>query len=963
MNARMVQARRATAARMAGAAVVAAVVLAGAGASAQLAAPGAIQPFSPFDVVGILQEATFGDCPGACGGADALAGGTLTVNGQLVIVPRNTVVLLPATAMTWKELFDHAPAPYLGLGQTGLALGDGNGTTVPPPFGGYEVHVEGNRVNGVNVAGLVSISQHSLMTGQGFVSFIDYVTGELRVGGIIGDPNCQQGVVNPACSGQRVKLNDPIGRFGRAWSPDARFTIDEENPTVRAATGFPMCVPRTDPGAGAGDALCPQTNRPLDPQGRPQTIFTMPAPGPGVKPDAGLMAPFQVGDYVTYSGILARDGAAPTAGLPVLPWNVLPPLGVLASPAVSPLVAPLTNVGTAAAPATLVAAYSMVANASIFTFAGTNPAYVALDVTLLGVGGIAIPGFPQEASTRTRFEGFSTDPTRTISIWGVDVDPCTGVTSDRNWGSSLVDPGPPTGAVLGRWRFRPPSNVLTMPTAGVFLPATREVRASITGYAYGAVTPGGLVAGQYHAPISSYIFPEPLQPGNPPIALTFNEFPFLMNGSGPWPGAGGAIVGRLTPTPWDPALNAAPTGCAAPVTIPVPTASAGLPQTVNAGTLVTLDATASSSNTSPPQPLAFQWTQTGPAGGPFAILSNPTVAQPTFTAPIVTAPTALTFQVTVSDLGGTSTAAVTITVNPVASAQPPVASLTAPASVVSGATVTLDATASVDGNVPPTALTYAFTQVSPTTPALVITPAGATASFKAPVVTVATTFTFTATVTNGLGLSATSAPVAVTVGPASPPIVQAVPNQSILSGNPPSGVVTLTGAATDPNGLPLTYTWSQLSGPTAVVLTPGGPSASPTATFAAPTLPAGSGPITYGFQLAVTNGVTAPVVVTMTVTVRAPDVVTITSVVYRTGAQRLTVTATSSAPANSGVTMSLHIGTPAPAGTTVQMTSLGGTPLTFTATLTGTPNPDPTGGVTVTSSLGGTATSLVTRLR
>ncbi|HEX7622834.1 MAG TPA: hypothetical protein VF400_04625, partial [Anaeromyxobacteraceae bacterium] len=64
---------------------------------AQLTAAGAIQPFSPFDVTGFLEQATFGDCAGTCGGADALAGGTLTVNGQLIIVPRNTIVTLPAT--------------------------------------------------------------------------------------------------------------------------------------------------------------------------------------------------------------------------------------------------------------------------------------------------------------------------------------------------------------------------------------------------------------------------------------------------------------------------------------------------------------------------------------------------------------------------------------------------------------------------------------------------------------------------------------------------------------------------------------------------------------------------------------------------------------------------------------------------------------------------------------------------
>lgn len=896
--------------------------LSGGSASAQLTAAGGIQPYSPFDVTGVLQQATFGNCPGSCGGSDALAGGTLTVNGQVIIVPRNSIVQFPASWRTWKQVFDDAPEPYRSWRQSGLALADGDGTAATRPITGFEVHVLGNRINGVNVAGLVSISQHSLMQGQGFITFIDYVTGEFRVGGQLNDPNCIPGAPSPACSGQRVKINDPLGRFGRVWSPDTRFTIDEENPTVRAGTGFPMCLPRTDPGAGAGDALCPQTNRPRQDTGVPETTFYMMDPAFGMDPNPYLMAPLLEGDYVTYSGILIRDGAM-----------------------------------------TLVAAYAVVANLSIFTWESTNPAYVVIEDALLGVGGIAVPGFPQEASIRTVFEGFTTDPTRNVEFWAQDVDPCTGAVQPRYWGSAVIDPGPPTGAVLGRFRFRPPDRLLTMPMEGVFLPAARELAVVIEGYGPNELTLNGLLAGQYVSPIGEFIFPEQAAPGLPPVALTLNEFPFLMDGSGPWPGTGGAIAGRLDPAPWDPSLNAPPTGCTPPPTLPAPTASVVSTLTVNEGQLVTLDASASSSNTTPPLPLAYQWAQTGPATGPFVILSNATVASPSFTAPDVAADTNLTFRVTVTTAGGTATASVTVTVKPVIVVKPPVAVLTAPSNVVSGALVTLNATSSHDDNVPASVLSYAYAQVSPATPALVITPAGATATFKAPIVSVATTFTFKVTVSSALGLSAVSSPVSVTVGPASPPVVLAVPNQSLMSGNPPTGKVTLTGQASDPNGLPLTYTWTQTSGPTAVVLSPGGPSTSPVATFNAPTLPVGAASVTYRFQLSVTNGATAPVTTTTTVTIAAPDRVTITSVSYRTSQQRLTVTATTSASSTSGVTMSFKVASPAPNGATVQMTSAGGTPLTFTGTLTGTPNPDGTGGVTVTSSLGGKATSLVTQLR
>ncbi|KKK79943.1 hypothetical protein LCGC14_2828440, partial [marine sediment metagenome] len=58
--------------------------------------------------------------------------------------------------------------------------------------------------------------------------------------------------------------------------------------------------------------------------------------------------------------------------------------------------------------------------------------------------------------------------------------------------------------------------------------------------------------------------------------------------------------------------------------------------------------------------LSYSWTQTG---GPAATLSDATAAQPTFTAPDISTPTDLTFQVEVSDGQDTTTDTVTITVN------------------------------------------------------------------------------------------------------------------------------------------------------------------------------------------------------------------------------------------------------------------------------------------------------------
>ena len=130
-------------------------------------------PSSPsaslFDIQGFIQEATL-DNP-----LDILSGGTLKVNGHVVIVPKNLIVLMPAAALTWQELFNMAPPPYGPLVtdnsrklQTGLALAD-----VPTPLTTYEAHVTGNRViTGLGattsdqyIAGLISISQHALNTG------------------------------------------------------------------------------------------------------------------------------------------------------------------------------------------------------------------------------------------------------------------------------------------------------------------------------------------------------------------------------------------------------------------------------------------------------------------------------------------------------------------------------------------------------------------------------------------------------------------------------------------------------------------------------------------------------------------------------------------------------------------------------------------------------------------------------
>ena len=68
-------------------------------------------------------------------------------------------------------------------------------------------------------------------------------------------------------------------------------------------------------GGSTRPASAREINRPRDPTSNGSlTIFTMPDPALASIPDATKQAPFEVGDFVTYSGILVKDGSEPTAG-------------------------------------------------------------------------------------------------------------------------------------------------------------------------------------------------------------------------------------------------------------------------------------------------------------------------------------------------------------------------------------------------------------------------------------------------------------------------------------------------------------------------------------------------------------------------------------------------------------------------------------------------------------------------
>ncbi len=667
--------------------------------------PASQGPVAPFDITGFIQfasvdslcaaPATNPPSPANCKGA----GGWIQVNNHVIRVPQNTILQMPAATLTWEEVFEFNSTG--NTRETGLALSD---TSRLP--GTFEVHIQGNVVNGTYIAGLMFIAQQSLNSSQGFIESLDYANGIM--------------VVN----GTRVQINDPAGKFSVGQSPDARFSIDEDNPTVRSETAYPMCIPRVDPATvvppATEDLLCPQKNR-RDATGKVQMIFTVDAPGTApsaadpTPSDPTVFAPFEVGDYVTYAGTFMIDNKGP-----------------------------------------YVSAHTIIANVGIYTWPGTDPAYVAIDVLLQGVGGVANPAFPQEAAIRTRVEGFSTDPSRTVDVYAIDVDCGTGAAKARTpWVSGFaVDPGPPTGAAKGRWRWRP--------AGGNFLPPSRAIGARISGGVQAVVNPTlGILTDQYQAPNFTFIFPENLGIGNPPVPSNFGDMAFLRNGSGPWNGAANQFIGQLNP--WPDAMTPA-VSCSAGGAPPPPPATAVAnfspsPGPVAKGTTVTLDATGSSPTSGP-----FVWTQTG---GPAVTITNPNSLQATFVAPNVSALTNLTFQVTVGGANSTTPASATVTV-PIAaspSTDPPtVSAASAPANpVASGASVTLTAT-----GVDPAGGTLTYTWTAPA--GIVLTPVagtnGAQQKFTAPTVpalSAARSLNFTVTATSSVVPNLSSAPATVTV--------------------------------------------------------------------------------------------------------------------------------------------------------------------------------------------------------
>jgi hypothetical protein len=572
--------------------------------------PGAISPFitptlpdpvfttNPtdirgFDETGFIQDATVSADNSACPDVTNPhnLGGSVTINGTKIVVPCNMIVQMPANTMTWADMVGGGPS---------LALKDG-------AFPSFEMRAVGNIVAGTHMAGLMFASQQSANTGSGRISKIDYDTGRIHVD--TGDP------ANPVV----MEINDPNGRFGRVQSPDGRFSVDDQNPTIHAATGYPMCVPRTDP-ATADDPLCPQINRPKPSgAGRHCRNFTdagvvpLPVSGelggplPGEdfcmkfvmpravtradgEPDARQQAPFEVGDHITYSGTLVHGSGGD-----------------------------------------YLSAHTIEANVGIYTQPGTQPSYLAIGEFGIGTAdpnAVAASGVAQEAQDRIFLEAETTDVTTPVDIYLMDVDPRTGAVRNR-WVTPFEMTGEnaagnPSGGLTTQFTGPQPQRArlrATKAPVGLLSQPSRNIRV----VSRSLCTPqaqldqaildaclenapkvaNGLTAGQYYAPTFEFIFPENVSPGDPVVPFDLWRLPFLRYGEGGQTDTG---VGPLEPTPWGAPVSDLPP---LPDPAPVPAGSGAAPAVAAAGA-----------------PVAAA------AAGPAAPVRLPAVARP---APVVSA--------------------------------------------------------------------------------------------------------------------------------------------------------------------------------------------------------------------------------------------------------------------------------------------------------------------------------------
>ncbi|KAI0022962.1 hypothetical protein F4780DRAFT_121032 [Xylariomycetidae sp. FL0641] len=194
---------------------------------------------APLFIQGGLDDATAFD-------SSYNTGGTISVNGFNVTVPKNMLVEFPAAWVPWKDFVEDKDAMI-----------------------GYETNVIGNFINGEPIAAQILTYEFFEGLSSGFIESINFEDGSMQI-----------------ANGPLLRISDPNAVFSVGFTEAPLFTADDESPSISSFSGFPMCIPRN-----ASDPLCPATNRPFQGSG----TFTA--------PDPLSMVPFLPGDFVTFTGI------------------------------------------------------------------------------------------------------------------------------------------------------------------------------------------------------------------------------------------------------------------------------------------------------------------------------------------------------------------------------------------------------------------------------------------------------------------------------------------------------------------------------------------------------------------------------------------------------------------------------------------------------------------------------------
>ena len=304
-----------------------------------------------------------------------------------------------------------------------------------------------------------------------------------------------------------------------------------------------------------------------------------------------------------------------------------------------------------------------------------------------------------------------------------------------------------------------------------------------------------------------------------------------------------------------------------------PTADAGASQSVFVGATVTLAGRGTDPDTGD-SIVAYTWTQ---SGSPTVILSDATVARPTFTAPDVMSATALTFALVVNDGEADSDRADTVTITVFPGITGDTTGMVTEDATVTTATGVLDNPIggfdAQDGNTDRTngqgaygrftlatdgVWTYTLDNAAADTNAL---PAGAT---------VTDIFTAVSNMNAGVTQAVT---ITVTGANDAPTALPGDDDRTV----PQEAMVTLSGRGTDPDTgdqAELTYAWTQTGGTPTVTLAPAPGAPATGVTFTAPMVGMDDTPLTFTLTVTDRQGAadTAPVMVTIDADSTASDI-------------------------------------------------------------------------------------------